>query len=217
VRARDALTRHMQLQQVVSDEVDHRLKNLLATTSGLIALSQRHATTPQQLGSQLRQRIQAMGHSIALLRGTLHGGTADMREVMLAAIAPLGLAEGERLRFEGPRLALNGTTIVSLSLIMHELATNAVKHGALSVDGGCIRVSWNHVGGAAPRDGGNPAMLELVWRERDGPPVVPPTTKGFGTELIQRMAASFGGHCSLDYAADGLVVRIEMEAGSILA
>ncbi len=145
VKVRDELARNLQLQQLVSEEVDHRMKNLLATTSGLISLSQRHAATPKELGTQLRQRIQAMGHSINLLRGSLHGGKADMREAILAALEPLGLAEGERLAFDGPPLSLNGATIISLSLICHELGTNALKYGALSVEGGRILVSWRIV------------------------------------------------------------------------
>lgn len=218
VRAREELTRNMQMQQLVSDEVDHRLKNLLATTSGLVALSQRHATTPQQLGTQLRQRIQAMGHSISLLRGSPHGGSADIREVMLAATEPLGVTEGERLAVEGPKLDLNGTTIVPLSLIMHELVTNALKYGALSADGGRIRVTWRHVEPDAAAAGETGArMIELVWREQGGPPVAIPSTQGFGTDLIQRMAGSFGGESSLVYAPDGLVVRIGMDPRHVVA
>lgn len=218
VRARGELTRHMQLQQLVSDEVDHRLKNLLATTSGLVALSQRHATTPQQLGTQLRQRIQAMGHSISLLRGSPHGGSAEIREVMLAATEPLGVTEGERLSFQGPTLDLNGATIVPLSLIMHELATNALKYGALSVEGGRIHVSWRPAKAkASGRAAAEAGMIDLVWREHGGPPVTPPTTQGFGTDLVQRMAGSFGGDSNMSYEPDGLVVRIGMDARTVLA
>lgn len=218
VRAREELTGHLQMQQLVSTEVDHRLKNLLATIGGLVVLSQRHATTPQQLGSQIRQRIQAMGHSISLLRGSSHGGSADIREVMQAATAPLGVTEGERLVFHGPKLQLNDASIVPLSLILHELATNALKYGALSVESGCIHISWRRLDTRTPeRDALPPKTVELVWREQGGPPVVAPSSHGFGTDLIQRMAGSFGGDANLAYEADGLVVRIEMDARSILA
>ncbi|WP_165215724.1 sensor histidine kinase [Affinirhizobium pseudoryzae] len=219
VKVRDELAQNLQLQQLVSEEVDHRMKNLLATTSGLISLSQRHAATPQQLGSQLRQRIQAMGHSINLLRGSLHGGKADMREAILAALEPLGLAEGERLAFDGPKLNLNGSTIISLSLICHELGTNALKYGALSVEGGRIQVSWRRLDAAASSgEDANDEIIELVWKESGGPPVEPPSRQGFGTELVTRMASSFGGGPSqLDYAPDGLVVRFSMLSESVLA
>lgn len=217
VKVRDDLSHSLQLQQLVSEEVDHRMKNLLATTSGLISLSQRHAATPQQLGSQLRQRIQAMGHSINLLRGSLHGGKADMREAILAALEPLGLAEGDRLSFEGPNVNLNGSTIISLSLICHELGTNALKYGALSVDRGSIKISWQKY--QTPSENGDPdeAMIGLVWEEIDGPPVEPPSRQGFGTELVTRMASSFGGPSQLDYAPGGLVVRFSMRCDSVLA
>ncbi len=217
VRVRDDLAYNLQLQQLVSEEVDHRLKNLLATTSGLIALSQRHATTPQQLGSQLRQRVQAMGHSITLLRGSLHGGSADIREAILAALEPLGLSEGERLAFEGPRLNLNGATIISLSLIIHELGTNALKYGALSQDVGQIVVSWHRrsAEGQDPSEAGD--LIDLVWREQNGPLVALPTSQGFGTDLVRRMSASLGGDCSLSYEPTGLVVHFEMRAPNVLA
>jgi two-component sensor histidine kinase len=218
VRAREELTRHLQMQQLVSTEVDHRLKNLLATIGGLVALSQRHAATPQQLGSQIRQRIQAMGHSISLLRGSPHGGSADIREVMQAATAPLGVTEGERLVFRGPRLELKGEAIVPLSLILHELATNALKYGALSGESGRIHISWRHLDTPPQeRDALPPKTIEFEWREQGGPPVTAPSSHGFGTDLIQRMAGSFGGGSSLAYEPDGLVVRIEMDARGILA
>ncbi|RST88385.1 DUF4118 domain-containing protein [Aquibium carbonis] len=218
VRAREELTRHLQLQQLVSAEVDHRLKNLLATTSGLVALSQRHATTPQQLGNQLRQRIQAMGHSVSVLRGSSHGGRADIRDVIRAAIEPMGVTEGERLSFDGPRLDINGTSIVPLSLIMHELVTNALKYGALSAEGGSIHISWRHVEAQAPlgNEAGS-ATIELVWQEQGGPLVTVPTTQGFGTDLILRMASSFGGQSDMKYEPTGLVVRFGMDARSVLA
>ncbi|MCO5732948.1 sensor histidine kinase [Rhizobium sp. SSA_523] len=218
VRARRDLTRHLQMQQLVSEEVDHRMKNLLATTSGLIALSQRHAETPKELGTRLRQRIQAMAHSINLLRGSLHGGSAGMRETLLTALAPLGLAEGERMLVEGPDLNLNGSTIMSLSLICHELGTNALKYGALSGEGGRIHVSWRQQARElAPDDDLDEPMIELVWHERDGPSVAAPSRQGFGTELITRMGSSFGGPTTLDYAQDGLVVRFQMRPELVIA
>lgn len=218
VKVRDELARNLKLQQLVSEEVDHRMKNLLATTSGLISLSQRHAATPKELGTQLRQRIQAMGHSINLLRGSLHGGKADMREAILAALEPLGLAEGERLAFDGPPLSLNGATIISLSLICHELGTNALKYGALSVEGGRILVSWRIVPATGADEDAADEMIELVWKEIGGPPVGSPSRQGFGTELVTRMASSFGGGPSqMDYAPDGLVVRLSMLSDSVLA
>jgi two-component sensor histidine kinase len=216
VRAGEELSGHLQLQQLVSEEVDHRLKNLLATTSGLISLSQRHASTPQELGSQLRSRIQAMGHSITLLRGSLHGGSADMREAILAALEPLGITQGDRLSFDGPKLKLSGATIISLSLIIHELGTNAFKYGALSQETGQITVTWRYLG-KQELGPDETEMIELVWQERGGPVVSEPTRHGFGNELVRRMASSFGGACSLDFAPEGLTVRFGMRPESVLA
>lgn len=217
-KAQEDLTRHLQLQQLVSEEVDHRLKNLLATTSGLISLSQRHASTPQELGTQLRQRIQAMGHSIALLRGSLHGGSATMQATILSSLEPLGITLGDRLSFKGPALELNGSSIISLSLILHELGTNAFKYGALSRESGRIRIAWqvfeqddDNSGEAEPT-----RWVKLNWEERDGPPVEPPSVTGFGTELVRRLAKSYGSDCQLDYQRQGLSVTLVMLANTIL-
>lgn len=215
MRAREDLTRHLQLQKLVSDEVDHRLKNLLATTSGLISLSQRHAATPQELGNQLRQRIQAMGHSIELLRGSLHGDSATMRDAILSALEPLGLSVGERLSFEGPLLRINASAIISLNLIIHELGTNAFKYGALSGEGGKIRVNWRFIEKTSEEE--PEQWLELVWQESGGPPVTAPAQAGFGTELVRRLAKGYGSDCSLDYQPTGLKVTLQFKPETMLA
>lgn len=218
MHAREDLIRHLQMQKLVSDEVDHRLKNLLATTSGLISLSQRHAETPQQLGNQLRQRIQSMGHSIALLRGSLHGASASMQDAILSALEPLGLNCGERLSFEGPALRINASAIISLNLIMHELGTNAFKYGALSGEGGKIRVRWTFSDKVDEAGGGDvERWLELVWEESNGPPVIAPHKAGFGTELVQRLARGYGSDCVIDYRPEGLCVTLEFKPDTVLA
>ncbi|MDO1580944.1 sensor histidine kinase [Rhizobium oryzicola] len=217
MRATEELTKNLQLQQLVSEEVDHRMKNLLATTSGLIALSQRYATTPQQLGTQLRQRIQAMGHSISLLRGSLHGGQSDIRDVIIAALEPLGLSRGDRLAFEGEQISLNGSSVIALSLIMHELGTNAFKYGALSSDHGRILLTWNTRRVEAEDAEADETFVDLAWQEQGGPAATAPESHGFGTELVRRMGQSLGGECHFEYAPSGLVVRFTMRLASIQA
>ena len=215
-RAKEDLTRHLQMQQLISDEVDHRLKNLLATTSGLITLSQRYATTPQELGTQLRKRIQAMGHSISLLRGSLSGETTSMRDTILSAVEPLGLTSGDRLSLEGPTLKHNACSIISLSLILHELGTNAFKYGALAQERGSIKVSWEFC--EAPKQADREERwLQLIWEEQGATGVEAPTRSGFGTDLVRRLATGFGAPCTLDYRPEGLRAVFPMRRDSVLA
>lgn len=215
-RAKEDLTRHLQMQQLISDEVDHRLKNLLATTSGLITLSQRYATTPQELGTQLRKRIQAMGHSISLLRGSLSGETTSMRDTILSAVEPLGLTLGERLSLEGPALKLNASSIISLSLIMYELGTNAFKYGALAEEGGSIKVEWEFCDPPPDADP-DTVWLQLIWQEDGGATVETPSRSGFGTDLVRRLATGLGAPCELDYRPSGLRARFPLRSDSIFA
>jgi two-component sensor histidine kinase len=102
IRSRQALTTALELQKLVSQEVDHRLKNLMATINGLISMLQKHASTPKELGDQLRQRIDALSHSIALLRGAVEGERISLRKAIESALEPLGLSESDRLTIEGP-------------------------------------------------------------------------------------------------------------------
>ena len=211
VKAQHALSDALQLQKVVSDEVDHRLKNLLATVSGLISLSQKHATTPAELADQLRKRIVAMNNSVALLRGVVHGEQASIRAAILAALEPLGISDGQRLTLEGPNLILGANGIIPLNLILHELATNALKYGALSNQAGTVLVEWTLV----PSDEGNP-LFHLVWTERLGPPTSAPSRSGFGTELLNRMSRTLGGECSFAFDNEGLTARMTMDSERIL-
>jgi two-component sensor histidine kinase len=106
-----------------------------------------------------------------------------------------------RVRVSGDEVWLPPQTAVALSLAFHELATNAVKYGALSVDAGRVEVEWR-LGGDA---------VAITWREAGGPAVVPPTRRGFGSRLIERsLPRELGGPATLDFEPDGLVCRIEL-------
>jgi two-component sensor histidine kinase len=110
---------------------------------------------------------------------------------------------GNRFTVTGPPLRLPPALSVSLSLVLHELATNATKYGALSVERGKVEIGWQVM------DHGGEPRLTLRWVEHDGPPVKPPTRQGFGTRLIQRSFAAAGGTASLNYASHGLVCIID--------
>ncbi len=210
-RTQQALNTSISVQKVVSAEVDHRLKNLIATVNGLIALSQKYAETPEELACRLRERINAMGQSVALLRGAAHGQNPGLRDVILSTLQSLGADDGGRLTLRGRDNALVTSALIPLNLMVHELGTNSVKYGALSSEAGTVTIEWE-VLPSAPE-----TVLRLVWTERNGPIVVEPTRSGFGTVLVNRMSQSLGGSSEFSYRETGLIVTITMEGSRVLA
>tara|TARA_R110002020_G_scaffold14638_23_gene51887 strand:- start:577 stop:1647 length:1071 start_codon:yes stop_codon:yes gene_type:complete len=211
VRAHEALANALQLQRLVSQEVDHRLKNLMATVSSLISMLQKHASTPKELGDQLRERIHALSHSIGMLRGAVDGEKISLRDAVHAALEPLGLSDRSRVRLEGPDVTVSSNGLIPLNLILHELGTNSLKHGAFSNGSGMLRLTWNVTD---PEE--DAPMLHLAWLERSGPAAIPPARTGFGTELLNRMSRSLGGACEFVFDAEGLTARISMQCSHVL-
>jgi two-component sensor histidine kinase len=117
-----------------------------------------------------------------------------------------------RLRLSGPVVSVGVKAALSLSLLAHELATSAVKYGALSVPDGFVRITWT-----IESNGADP-MLHMCWIEQGGPPVMPPTRRGFGSRLIERgLAGSFSGTVSLSYPLEGVVCELTATLAGIEA
>ncbi len=203
-RARLALVRIAveEQQQLRVREVGHRFKNLLAMVQAIATQTMRTASDLATASDVLAGRLVALGQSHDLLiDGEI--GSSSIDEVIARA---LQVRPGATDRFDlsGPEVAVGGKVALSLSLMLHELATNAVKYGALLNDVGRIAVRWE------VRGEGEDARLRLTWRERGGPPVEPPTRKGFGSRLIERgLAGQVGGVVEFDYAPDGLTFTVE--------
>lgn len=173
-------------------EVDHRARNLLTVVSAVA----RHtvATTPQDFLPRFEQRLQALSESQDLL--VRSGWTqVDLATLARAQLAHLDDLLGPRISLSSPEVRLNPASAQALGMALHELATNAAKHGALAGDHGHVRLAWSVADD----------RLRICWQEIDGPPVVPPSRKGFGSTVIGAMVrASLGGSVALDYAPDGL-------------
>ena len=124
---------------------------------------------------------------------------ADVVEVVQQAIRPYDDSQQPRLRTDGPSLRVAPNVALALALALHELATNAVKYGALSAPGGQVELSWR-------RDDG---VFELEWRERGGPPVSEPTGRGFGSRLLsQGLASELGAPAEMRFEPEGLTCRL---------
>jgi len=200
--AEKAQAEHLKL---LVNELNHRVKNTLATVQSLAAQTLRGARDPQTAFELLEGRLLGLSaaHNILTAR---HWEGASLAEIVARSVQPF-TGSSDRVRLHGPELWLRPETALALALAFHELATNATKHGALSVDSGSVDVTLNP-GGEEP--------AAILWRERGGPPVTPPSRRGFGSRLLERsLPRELGAPTTLSFPVDGLVCRIGLGPAAI--
>jgi PAS domain S-box-containing protein len=189
------------LQRVLTDELAHRVKNTLATVQAIANQSLVRAKSPTDFVSSFTGRIQALAKAHTLLtRSQMQG--ADVMELVSEQVL-IGAPNDSRISCSGPLLVLDAQAAVHLALVLHELATNARKHGALSVPTGRLAVTWQ------VRTNGGCSLL-LSWKESHGPKVSAPSAHGFGRTLIEQTVRAHGGEASVDYRTDGLTCEIKL-------
>jgi len=191
-------------REVLLAELDHRVKNVLAAVQSLAAQSARKTTSTEGFLAAFAGRLKAMASAHELLTATRWRG-ASLAHIAAAELG--GLAPGQA-RWEGPEITLRPRAANAASLALHELATNAVKYGALSTDSGRIEVQWSRT-----PDGG----FVIEWSEAGGPRVKPPERRGFGSTLLEQVTGrELGGAVEIDYRPEGLRARISGAAGVML-
>jgi len=191
-----------QREVLLAREVDHRAKNLLAVVQAIVTL------TPMGEGTDLKTsvvgRIQALARAHSLLSESRWDGV-DLRALVEEELAPFKSPSRGRIHTEGPPLKLRPAAAQSLGLVLHELATNAAKYGALSVDAGELRVEWRR----EQDEAGN--WLVIEWTESGGPPVVAPETLGFGSNIIRTsVERQLRGKATKDWRPEGLLCILRM-------
>jgi PAS domain S-box-containing protein len=185
-------------QRLLINELNHRVKNTLAIVQGLAQQSFKGHQVPESVRRAFDGRLAALSAAHNILTDR-NWEAASLVQIVEDTVSPHRVKE-ERIVAEGPDILIPPKTAVSLALALHELATNAAKYGALSVAAGRIEIRWRHEDG----------QLRLVWRESGGPEVEPPTTRGFGTRMIERgLAADLGGAVKIDFRRDGVVCTID--------
>ena len=195
-------------RELLAGEMSHRVKNLLAIASGLTAITSRSTKTVEDMARELTMRLTALGRAHDLVRpvaGQTEAPSAllgDLLTVLLAPYDDLGAFSG-RIRVSVPRMSVGESATTIVALIVHELATNSLKYGALSVDTGMLDVSCS----------AHDEAVTIVWTETGGPPVqVPDEPKGYGSKLIER---SVNGHLrgaiKYDWLEGGLVVTLKVD------
>lgn len=188
---------------LLTDELNHRVKNSMATLQSIAMQTLRSASSLKDAEKTLNERIQSLAtaHNV-LTRESWEG--ADLREVVESAIASFRNGSHERFIFGGPRIWLSPRLSLAFVLALHELATNAVKYGSLSNDHGHVILNWDYV------DGSSRERIWLQWEEIGGPAVVKPTRTGFGSRMIEKaLSLELNGKAEIDYRPSGIVFTVE--------
>ena len=180
-------------QQLLMDELDHRVKNILANVAAVARLSSMRATSVGTFVKALDGRLQAMARAHGLLRRGNWSGVS-MIELVHEALGPFGLGSKGPIVAEGEAVHLNADQARSLALVFHELVTNAMKHGALSAGSGKVKLVWSR---------GDEALM-LDWTEAGGPIVEKPTSRGFGFTILEQVTSEFGASPTIEFKPEGL-------------
>ncbi|MCM2474225.1 histidine kinase [Rhizobium sp. CG5] len=193
--------------ELLAGEMSHRVKNLLAIAVGLTNITSQSTTTAKEMAVELTGRLSALGRAHDLVR-PLPGSQGhaallgDLLSVLLSPYEDLGAFKG-RIRVAVPRMGVGEAAATALSLIFHELATNSLKYGALSVDTGILDLS----GSTEDND------VTLTWTERGGPEVEPPDgAEGYGSKLLNRsVTGQLGGTITYDWSIEGVIVVLRLK------
>ncbi|WP_236841683.1 HWE histidine kinase domain-containing protein [Bosea sp. PAMC 26642] len=205
------LTRHKLEQEqsrMLIDELNHRVKNTLSTVQSIVTEALRPPSSLENIKESISSRIFALSRSHDLLSARNWEGTG-LHDLLDAALEPFGVANGRKERFviTGDNISVPPKVALALGIAFHELATNAVKYGAFSNEAGSILITW----AIAEKSDGD--RLIIRWEEKDGPPVSPPTRKGFGSQVIKRgLAHELEGTVDLEYLSGGVACTIDIPA-----
>ncbi len=203
-----SVVRAEQHQRLLVDELNHRVKNMLTVVVSLASQTLRRADDLGTFGEAFLGRVHALSGSYTLLSRE-NWMTVSLRDVVEEEMRPFGGGDIGRVMLHGEEVSLTPSAALALGMAVHELATNAVKYGGLSLPEGRVDVTWKLTTAEDAEAGAPMKWLVLDWIETGGPPVSPPSRSGFGTLLIQRgLAHELGGGATLDFDAAGLRARL---------
>jgi len=191
--------------RLMSDELQHRVKNTLAMVQAIIRQTMRNSPSMAVAQESIDHRLAAMGRAHGML-STGGGSSSELHEIITTAL-DLHDDHTARFRLEGPNVYLPAQATTALAMVLHELGVNATKYGALSVPNGRVSITWALTPKAEHDNGWH--VLKLVWSEQGGPPVTPPAQRGFGSKLIERaLASSLQGEAVISFLNEGVVCNV---------
>ena len=200
VRMATTIARGETLHDLLIEELNHRVKNTLAILQSIAAQTFRSASKAER--EKFEGRLGALAEAHNLLSKERWQGS-ELQDVIGRVLQPYLLSNAARVRMFGPKIPLSPRVAVVLSMIVHEMATNAAKYGALSNDTGRVALDWEVITeNAGPK-------LRMIWSETGGPPVVTPVQRGFGSRLIERSARDqLDGEATVDFLPRGVVYTV---------
>ena len=200
VRMATTIARGEMLHDLLIEELNHRVKNTLAILQAIAVQTFQSASKAER--EKFEGRLGALAEAHNLLSTDKWRGS-DLQDVIGRVLQPYLLNNPQRVRMSGPPVPLSPRLAVVLSMILHEIATNAAKYGALSNDSGTVRMDWEILAQTTKPE------LRLIWAEAGGPPVTAPVKRGFGSRLIERSARDqLGGEATVDFLPRGVVCTI---------
>jgi two-component sensor histidine kinase len=204
VQSEERLQAALRDQEQLTQEMAHRVKNLLAVTGGMLRLTARTSNSKEELVTKLSGRLDALSAAQQLVRSSVGDGRisgVSLRQVLVKVLRPY-----DHVLMSGPDNHLGDQATSSMALIFHELATNATKYGALSAEGGTVELNWSIEG----------HELSIEWKETGGPAVLEPVSEGFGTSLVRSTVSRHGGRMVWQWPPEGLIVSIKAPTASLV-
>ncbi|MDX8523662.1 CheR family methyltransferase [Mesorhizobium sp. MSK_1335] len=192
-------------QERLLHELQHRVKNILATVTALTSRMVRTSTSMSDFSTSFQERLQAMGRTHEVL-SSYNWRDADLEQLLRAVLSPYGNKQRQNIVIQGRPLQLGASAAATLGMVFFELASNAAKYGALSTEDGRVDVAWNT---------DKPGLLSIRWREIDGPAVKEPPRRNFGTSFIQQsLEYELGGKVDLRFERSGVECYIDIPLAS---
>jgi two-component sensor histidine kinase len=211
VRLATQFARSQADRELLINELNHRVKNTLATVQGLIASTLRSAVSITDAKEVIDERIIALARAHNVLTQE-HWESADLRELVLSIVQPYRTEHNNRIDLFGPDLRVKPRAAVVLAMVLNELMTNAAKYGALTELEGRVQIEWDKI------EDGSPAKLRMVWIELGGPSVRSPTRRGFGSTLIeQSITGGLGGTFENNFHPGGLICTLMLPLERLVA
>ena len=196
------------LQKLILGELHHRIKNTLATVSAIASQSFRAAPSVEHGQKAMEGRLIALGRAHDLLM-QVSWANASLNHTLSSATEPYDRRGARRFHFNGPDIRITSGAVVALAMSFNELCTNTTKFGALSVPMGRVEIAWT-IDEVKRR-------LHLVWTERGGPEVAPPTRRSFGTRMMESLGQQLNGQVQLTYEPDGFIYSLDVPLSSVAA
>jgi two-component sensor histidine kinase len=194
------------LQKLILAELHHRIKNTLATVSAIASQSLRAATSIEHGQHAIEGRLLALGRAHDLLLQA-RWSNANLALIIRSAIEPYESQDAARISIAGPEIQVASGSVIALAMMLNELCTNATKFGALSVPAGRIEIGWT-----VDRE---KDRLQLIWTEKQGPPVAAPSRRSFGTRMIETLGKQLDGEAHLTYLPEGFVYTLDVPLSSL--